>query len=221
MQAEMLAQWIPEMHRGYELALAHGLIEPTAQGMDAGRLATISRGITHQVDRSNTVIDMVLASSRMDRIDPSDFRTCSMEKCVREAVDTYPYRTGERERIRVASLADFRFRGSESLMVYVLFNLIKNSLFAIHAAGKGEIFVSAECGPGACTVTFRDTGPGIPAAALPRVFEAFYTTKKAQGAGIGLAFCRRVIGSFGATMTCSSAEGEHTTFTMVFPTALR
>jgi signal transduction histidine kinase len=217
MQAEVLAQWMPEMHRGYELALAHGLIEPARERPDSTRLAAVSRAITHQVDRSNAMIDMVLASSRMDRIDTSDFGPCRMARCVHEAVDTYPYHIGDRDRVHVAVVDDFEFRGTETLMVYVLFNLLKNSLYAIRAHGAGEVFVTVGDAGGARVLTFRDTGPGIAQATLQRIFEPFFTTKKTQGAGIGLAFCRRVVEAFGGRIRCSSTPGKETTFVLTFP----
>jgi signal transduction histidine kinase len=220
MQAEVLARWMPDMHRGYELALAHGLIEPDVQRPDAASLAAVSRAIAHQVDRSNAVIDMVLASSRMDRIDRAEFQRCRMGHCVQEAVDTYPFKSGDRARVHVSVEGDFEFSGSESLMVFVLFNLLKNSLYAIQAhGGRGEIFIGVHADGLRRAVTFRDTGPGIPPAALARIFEPFFTTKKSQGAGIGLAFCRRVIEAFGGTIECASVVGSHTTFTLAFPPA--
>jgi two-component system, CAI-1 autoinducer sensor kinase/phosphatase CqsS len=213
MQAEALAQWMPEMHRGYQLALAHGLIEPAAHAPDPERLNAASQAIAHQVDRSNAVIDMVLASSRMERIDTADFAACRMGDCVREAVETYPFKGRDRQRVHVRVKDDFEFRGSQALMVFVLFNLIKNSIYAIQASGRGDIFIEV-CDQ---RLVFKDTGPGIAPAVLQRMFEPFYTTKKAQGAGIGLAFCQRTVHSFGGNIACSSVEGQHTTFTLTFP----
>jgi signal transduction histidine kinase len=219
MQADALSQFLPELHKGYELAVAHGLCEPAFHPAASKRLADLSQGIRHQVDRSNAVIDMMLASARMEQIDASEFGVQSAAACVAEALETYPFARGERDRVSVSIAGDFEFHGSNSLLVYVLFNLLKNSLYALKAAGKGDISIAIT--PGARNViTFTDTGSGIPAAALPRIFDAFFTTKKAAGAGIGLAFCRRVIRSFGGQMRCDSVEGEWTRFSMEFP-ALR
>jgi hypothetical protein len=220
MQAEVLALWMPEIHRGYALALAHGLMQPAEQAPDAHRLAALSRAIAHQVDRTNAVIDMVLASSRMERIDTSEFEHCGMARCVAEAVDTYPFRGRDRERVHVKIVRDFEFRGSETLMIYVLFNLLKNALYAIQAHGRGDIFITVgQEQPGAVepVLTFMDTGPGIPGPVRRRVFEPFFTTKKAQGAGVGLAFCRRTVAAFGGRINCTSHEQKHTTFTLLFP----
>jgi two-component system CAI-1 autoinducer sensor kinase/phosphatase CqsS len=205
------------MHRGYELALAHGLLEPSRTGPDMGRLAAMSKAIAHQVDRSNAVIDMLLASSRMERIDTSEFVPCKLGLCVTEAVETYPFKGRDRDRVHVTQNGDHEFVGSETLMVYVLFNLLKNSLYAINVRGKGDIYITLD-GP---VLTFRDTGCGIPPKVIQRIFEPFYTTKKSQGAGIGLAFCQRAVRAFGGSIACTSQEGESTTFTLTFPRKAR
>jgi signal transduction histidine kinase len=119
--------------------------------------------------------------------------------------------------VNVSVVGDFEFQGSDSLMVFVLFNLIKNSLYAIRAAGKGEISITVAGNERGHTLTFTDTGSGIPAAVQSRIFDTFFTTKKAGGAGIGLAFCRQVVESFGGRLRCESEEGRFTTFTMTFP----
>lgn len=218
MQAEALAGLLPDLHKGYELAVAHGLMQPHAGATDPNHAVRLSRGISHQVDRSKTVIDMMLASSIMEHIDTSDFERHSMQACVAEAMQSYPFANGEQNRVTIAVLCDFEFHGSDSLMVYVLFNLIKNSLYAIQAAGKGEITITVEYGGEPCNrLVFTDTATGIPAQTLPRIFETFFTTKQSGGAGIGLAFCQRVIESFGGKIRCHSVEGKYTTFTMEFP----
>lgn len=218
MHADALSQVLPELSKGYQLALAHGLVAPASAGPDPQSVVQdASRSITHQVNRSNTVIDMMLASSRLEQVDVADFARHTMADCVKEAVDTYPFSSGERNRVSVALNGDFEFQGSDSLMVYVLFNLIKNSLYAIRAAGKGDIAIRIDSGDKSHTLTFTDTGSGIPAAVKARIFDTFFTTKKSGGAGIGLAFCRQVVESFGGRLRCESEEGRYTTFTMTFP----
>jgi signal transduction histidine kinase len=217
MLADTLSQMLPELDKGYRLALEHGLVKEGHNTMPSQQLMALTNGIAHQVDRSNVVIDMVLASSRMEQIDTSTFGCHSMQACVAEALTGYPFSKGERDKVAVTVESDFVFRGSDLLMVYVLFNLIKNSIYAMRAAGKGAIAIKVASGTRSHTLTFTDTGCGIPAATLPRIFDDFFTTKKTNGAGIGLAFCRRVLTSFGACMNCESVEGSFTTFTMRFP----
>jgi signal transduction histidine kinase len=222
MHADALSQFLPDVYKGYELAVQHGLMEPAMHPSTSKKLADLSSGIRHQVDRSNAVIDMMLASARMEQIDASDFRAHSAAACVHEALETYPFGRGERERVHLQVIRDFEFHGSNSLFIFVIFNLLKNSLYAIKAAGKGEIRVVVAAGEGDAmnVLTFTDTGSGIPAATVPKIFDAFFTTKKSAGAGIGLAFCRRVVQSFGGQVGCQSVEGEWTRFHLEFPADL-
>lgn len=220
LQAEALAQFLPELHKGYELAVANGLCESSFSPGAAQKIADLSQAIRHQVDRSNAVIDMMLASARMEQIDTSTFGRHRASACVAEALETYPFARGERERVSVHVVEDFEFHGSSPLLVFVLFNLLKNSLYALKVAGKGEITLTLAAGTPVHTLSFADTGTGIPATTLPKIFDTFFTTKNSAGAGIGLAFCRRVITSFGGRMRCESAEGQYTLFVMEFPAAL-
>jgi two-component system, CAI-1 autoinducer sensor kinase/phosphatase CqsS len=216
MQAQSLAQHLPELFKGYQLAVAHGLVQPALPPSAWKSLEKVPRSIQHQVDRSNNVIDMLLAATRIDQIDTSAFARYSVMACVEESLETYPFAPGERERVTAHFDADFEIHGSSGLFIYVLFNLLKNSLYAIKAAGKGNITISVVAGLDVNKLIFNDTGSGIPATELPRIFETFYTTKKASGAGMGLAFCKRAVAAFGGEMRCASIERQHTTFTLSF-----
>lgn len=230
LQAESLTMYLPELQKGYRLAVEHGLCEATLPPTANRRVSELTASILHQVDRSNAVIDMMLASVRMEEIDNSSFSPQSAAASVAEAVQSYPYARGEQERIRLAIESDFAFHGSRSLMVYLMYNLLKNSLYALKAAGKQPtgndiaITVSAHGknhgnpdGRDIHTIEVRDLGTGISPVLLPRIFETYFTTKELAGAGIGLAFCLRVMKSFGGRMRCESEEGQYTAFIMEFP----
>ena len=65
-----------------------------------------------------------------------------------------------------------------------------------------------------------DVGVGIPAEALPRIFEPFYTTKESgRGTGLGLAIVQQVVESHGGSITVESKVGTGTFFTLLFPLA--
>ena len=216
MQADALSNLLPDISKACQLAREHGLLEGSGDAAVDHQLRALTRGISQQVDRSNVLINMMLASSRMEQIDGTTFTRCSMAACVADAVASYPFRGKERRRVSVTVSSDFEFFGSDALMVYVLFNLIKNSLYAIQSVDKGEIDISVAAGERAHRLTFTDTASGIPAGTVSRIFDKFFTTKNTAGAGIGLAFCRRAVDSFGGRMHCESVEGSHTTFIMEF-----
>ena len=159
----------------------------------------------------------MLASLKMDKIDPATFTFHSIEACITEALARYTFEPNERERVSVVDLREFQFYGSDTLLTMVLFNLFKNAIYAIKAAGKGQMVISTFLSPTVNTVCFTDTGIGVAADALPKLFDPFFTTKKSDGSGIGLAFCHRVMTSFGGCIRCESVPGKFTTFTLEFP----
>lgn len=66
-------------------------------------------------------------------------------------------------------------------------------------------------------VDVRDTGTGIRSADLPHVFETFFTTKKADGTGIGLAVSARIAKEHGGWIGVATQEGRGSTFTVYLP----
>ncbi|MDX1490881.1 MAG: ATP-binding protein [Pseudohongiellaceae bacterium] len=172
--------------------------------------------IKNMVDQANTVIDLLLVNLRDRKLDAASFTLCSMTECVQEALDTYPFKRSEREKLKIDLGQDFSFLGIKSLMVYVIFNLLKNALYSIEAACKGEISIVLERGEPFDKLIFTDTGLGIDSESLPRIFEGFFTTKS-DGTGAGLAFCRRTLESFGGRITAEAKQGEYTRFILELP----
>jgi len=217
LQAEVLKLWVPELHRGYRLAVEKGLLKGSSVVPDLPKMSSFVGSIAHQVERSNVVIDVILASARQKMIEPSTFTRCSMEACVKEAAERYPYRAGEWDKVVVVPGQGFEFIGSEPLMVCVLFNLLKNALQAIAVAGKGDVKISMSTENGHHFLAIRDSGTGIRAADMSTIFDPFFTTKSSDGTGLGLPFCRRVIESFGGTFDGESVEGQYTCFRLRLP----
>jgi two-component system, CAI-1 autoinducer sensor kinase/phosphatase CqsS len=226
MQAGHAAQQLPEILRELQEARASsgfgGISSADAtKDLDAHRqLELMCQKIIQQVDRTNQMIDLILASARMEHIDTSNFSWHSMQACAVEMLDSYPFSTGQQRKVHLSSEGDFEFYGSQPLLVFAISNLIKNSLYAMKAADKGEIFITirpAEAGSSYNTITVTDTASGIPKDVLPHIFDTYYSTKDSAGAGVGLAFCLRVAKAFGGQIRCESVEGEFTTFTLSLP----
>jgi CheY-like chemotaxis protein len=66
-------------------------------------------------------------------------------------------------------------------------------------------------------IVVRDTGPGIAPELMSRLFDDFQTSGKADGTGLGLAFCRRAMRAVGGDISCRSTPGEFAEFTLKFP----
>jgi PAS domain S-box-containing protein len=96
----------------------------------------------------------------------------------------------------------------------VFINLIKNAIDAMPNGGKITIdSKEANC---SLEISFADIGTGISNEILPKIFSPLFTTK-AQGMGLGLAICKRIIEAHGGIITVKTAKGKGTTFTVTLP----
>ena len=102
----------------------------------------------------------------------------------------------------------------------IVFNLISN---ALKFTFEGTIEVSLLPGDGAVKLVVKDTGNGVPAEELPRLFERFHRVTGArgrtfEGSGIGLALVYEVVKLHGGRVEAESEVGRGTTFTVTIPT---
>ena len=105
----------------------------------------------------------------------------------------------------------------------LLLQLIDNALKYTRPGGSVTLALSAA--GDAATVSVRDTGIGIDAAALPHIFERFYRadasrTRETGGSGLGLAIAKWIADSHHAEIQVSSAAGEGSEFQVRFPASL-
>jgi signal transduction histidine kinase len=89
----------------------------------------------------------------------------------------------------------------------VLLNLLENARVALE--GGGTVVVHAVSVPGEVEVRVQDDGSGIPTELLSRIFEPQFSTRS-TGTGLGLAIVRRIVESWGGTVTAESGRGEGT-----------
>ncbi len=109
-----------------------------------------------------------------------------------------------------AAPSTIQTRGSALSQVWT--NLIDNAVDASSAEGQIEIATWTETNtePGWLAVSIADHGPGIPADVLPRIFEAFFTTKpQGSGTGLGLEIVHRIVTQkFGGKIDVESEPGK-------------
>jgi two-component system, OmpR family, phosphate regulon sensor histidine kinase PhoR len=102
----------------------------------------------------------------------------------------------------------------------VLGNLMHNAIK--FTPDRGRISIAAAAADDQITVSMADTGVGIPAEDLPRIFERFYKVDRARGksgTGLGLAIARHVVEAHGGRIWAESVEGKGATFYFTLPAA--
>ena len=166
----------------------------------------------------NTLLDFsrIEAGRMQASYEPADLGpvTAELASVFRSAVD----RAGLVFEVDCPPLADpvYLDRG---LWEKVVLNLLSN---ALKFTFDGAIRVAVRAEGGHAVVTVADTGIGVPAREMPRLFERFHRIENArsrsnEGSGIGLALVQELVQLHGGAITASSAEGAGTTFTIRLP----
>jgi signal transduction histidine kinase len=133
---------------------------------------------------------------------------CAQTEAVRKAVD-----------VVTSSDPTATVLGDEGALTEALLNVIGN---AVKYSREGDrVVVSAVCQGDAVVISVTDTGVGIPAGDLPRIFGAFYRGQAGEscvaGAGIGLALTRRIVEAHGGSITATSDPGRGSVFVITLP----
>jgi signal transduction histidine kinase len=101
-------------------------------------------------------------------------------------------------------------------MGQIIFNLLINAMQAMD--GQGRITIRVHAADGHVHYDVTDTGPGIKAENIEKIFEPLFTTK-ARGIGLGLAVSRTLARANGGDLTVTSAPGGGATFRLTLPVA--
>ncbi|MFT4252208.1 MAG: ATP-binding protein [Caulobacter sp.] len=127
--------------------------------------------------------------------------------------------------LRVQAPADLpAVEGDRVQLQQVLVNLMVNAVQAMAEGDEGEgrgdrvLTVRGAAEGDAVVLTVADTGPGVPPERLPRLFNAFYTTKSA-GMGMGLSICKTIAEAHGGTIEAASPPEGGAVFSLRLPAA--
>ena len=132
-------------------------------------------------------------------------------------------RHGARQRIEIASPADLPLvRADATLVEQAIGNVIGNAI--VHTPPETRVLVDAMISPDKIELRVSDDGPGIPAQALPQIFDKFVkadTTQSdgGQGTGLGLAIAKGIMEAHGGSIVAESphANGRGTRVALTFP----
>jgi signal transduction histidine kinase len=200
---------------GHDLRNPLGVIE-TSLYILRGRVGTDARATKHldrigeQLQVANGIITNLLD---MIRNRPLQREPVALGEVVRGAAAAVKRPEGVRvalEGLDALPSVD----GDPVQLRQVFVNLLENAVYA--ASPQGEVAVRAVAANGAVEIHVEDTGPGVDAATLRRLFEPLITTKE-RGIGLGLALVKRIAERHGGTVTYSARPGGGARFTVRLP----
>ena len=201
-------------------ALAETLLTALPDDPEAGR--RFAERIGREAERLDLLTRDLLDLSRVER-GALDVEPVDLVGLVKEVVGGYADRAEER-RIKLSTEVEpgVALRGDRAQLGLLLSNLIDNALH--YTPAKGAVCVRLNAAESRAVLQVHDTGQGIPAGELSRVFERFYRVDKARtrqtgGTGLGLAIVRHVAEAHGGTVRVDSELGRGSTFTVALPVA--
>jgi signal transduction histidine kinase len=110
-------------------------------------------------------------------------------------------------------------RGDRTQLQQVFLNLVMNAIEAMRSeSGPRTLHISSKERDGRIILAVRDSGPGVAAEQLDKIFDNYFTTKP-NGMGMGLSICRSIAESHGADLSAALAEPHGMIFELSLPAA--
>jgi len=177
----------------------------------------ILRKIEQQAFRAAGIASSLLNFSRQR---DGDYEVLQIAEMVGETLELFePHLRGRRVDL-VRSVEDSLppVQGNRGRLQQVLMNLLLNAVDAMPDGGR--LMVGARAETGRVRIEVADTGVGIPAEHLDRIYDPFFTTKpRGQGTGLGLSVSYGIVKEHAGTLTAESNPGEGAHFTISLPVA--
>jgi signal transduction histidine kinase len=219
-QSDLVSEFVHELRTPLAAisTATYLLLRPEISPEQSQQIAT---NVHNEALRLNTMTSSFLDLARLEsgRI---QFRTTTFEigKLLEECAGLLQTKAEEMHiQIRVRPSKKLQIEADRDKMKQVLINLISNAIK--YNKPDGTVTLSAQTSEEETTVTVADTGVGIPAEALPYLFQKFYrvrdTEGKVSGTGLGLSICRQIVLGHGGTITVHSQVHKGSTFTIHLP----
>lgn len=202
------------------LAVIRALAETLERAADPEEARPFLTQLAGQVDRLTVLTRRLTELARLESDNPElHFQDCHLGEIVRASVDSFAPMAGLKGiTVEVDVPPDLpAVRGDPDLLRELVGNLLDNALKFTSAGGR--VSISARKRDGDVLVRVSDTGRGIPAAELPRVFERFFKGRggAGTGTGLGLAICKHIVMVHGGEIHAESEPGRGSTFWFTLP----
>jgi len=192
------------------------LMERSVQKLHGEAKAELQESIDiarSEVNRLDSIVTQFLRAIRPSR---PQVRPQSLNTIIEEAVRFFTPEIQDRDiTVKQELRSDLPLlQLDRDQMKQAFYNVIKNSLEAMKR--HGTLHIRTDMDDTNVIVSFVDTGSGMSAGNLSRVFEPYFTTKP-SGTGLGLLIVRRIVREHGGELSIESNEGEGLTLTIRLP----
>jgi signal transduction histidine kinase len=196
------------------------LIEREARKIDGAKRAELRESVEvarAEVDRLDSIITQFLRAIRPSR---PQFKPENINSIVEESVRFFAPEIKDRDIVVEQELrSDLPLlQVDRDQMKQAFYNVIKNSFEAMKS--RGVLRIRTDMDDSYVIVRFNDSGGGMSAENLSRVFEPYFTTK-ASGTGLGLLIVRRIVREHGGELSIESSEGKGLALTIRLPSVDR
>jgi len=224
---------VDEMKKDFIVNASHELRTPLAAISGALELLLDGKAIndpaaldilSRHVVRMRAIVDDLLKLGELESPETRlDLKAVDPAALARRVVELYADRAAEKGLfLKIEAAPDLPpVRADEVLLEQLLINLVDN---AVKYTDRGGVTISLSPGKGQMTFQVSDTGPGIAAEHLPRIFERFYLvdparSRKLGGTGLGLSIAKHIVLLHGGAIEARSEAGAGTAFSVRLPLA--
>jgi two-component system, NtrC family, sensor kinase len=193
-------------------------VQMLMQGTDSDDPKTqVLEKIERQTFRAAKIVNGLLNLARPAQVDSGPVDVNAVINDVLSLLE-HQFRTGRIQVRKELSTSPPIVLGIEYKLQQVFLNLFLNARDAMPKGGWLTIVTKAA--GDVATVEVADTGSGIPAEQLSRIYDPFFTTKEiGKGTGLGLSITYGIVQEHGGSIACDSSIGHGTRFTLTLPLA--
>ncbi len=171
-----------------------------------------------ECERLSAIIENLLFLARAEAANEAVARSVFDGRAAIEKIAAYYETIAEERRIKIECTGDGEIYAEPLLFSRALSNLLENAFRFTPAAGC--ISIALRMTSSSAEISVRDTGAGMDAKHLPRVFDRFYRadpSRSSRGTGLGLSLVKSIADLHGGTAKITSEAGCGTTVTLTFP----
>ena len=209
--------------------LAHELRTPIANIRGEGEVALtrtrtpeeyreVIESSVGECERLSAIVDNLLFLARAEAAEGHILRTLFDGRFAVEKIAAFYEPIAEEHHTVITCSGEAEIHADPMLFGRAVSNLVENALR--FAPAGGTIQISLAAGPARSQISVKDTGCGIAAEHLSRVFDRFYridSSRSSEGSGLGLALVKSIMDLHGGTAVVESAVGRGTTVILTFP----